>query len=75
MKNNNLKETNIDLIVDINTIKMKFKDINSLKSGSIIDFKICAGSIAQIKIENQLIGNGHILVEEKNLAIKVVNIY
>jgi len=71
---NNLLDLEMNVKVDINTIKMPVSDVVKLQKGSIIDFKIPIGSPAKISINQVKIGEGEIMVFEKNLAIRINDI-
>jgi len=68
---NEILDLKLDLNVNLGSIHMKISDIVNLEKGSIIDLNTPAGDNAQLYVNNKIIGNGEIIVYEKNLAIRV----
>ena len=69
-----LLDIELKIDVDINTIKLPIEEIISFEKGTIIDFQIPAGSSAKVSVNDTQIGEGEIMVYEKNLAVRINDI-
>jgi len=70
-----LRYMEVDFEVFLGETNMSIKDIKSLTQGSIIDLLIPAGINSNFYINNLLTGKGEIMVFEKNLAIRINDIF
>jgi flagellar motor switch protein FliN/FliY len=69
-----LLDIKVDINVELGIVEEKVMDILSYEKGTVIDLGVPAGESAMIFSNNRYIGNGEIMVFEKNLAVRVNNI-
>lgn len=56
-------------------INISIHEMEELKKGDVIDLKIPNSTLPKFYINDTLIGNAEVMVFEKNLGIKINNIY
>ena len=76
--NNNfemLSDMEVLFEVYLGEVNLSIKEIKKLQKGSVIDLMIPGGVNSNFLINKSLVGKGEIMVFEKNLAIRINDIF
>ena len=71
----NILETKAVMEVLLGSIEMEIHEFLKLEKGSVLDLGITAGENAEVVINTTPIGKGEIMVYEKNLAVRINQIF
>ncbi|MFC1767515.1 flagellar motor switch protein FliN [Candidatus Margulisiibacteriota bacterium] len=65
----------LQVTVELGTTDMTLKEILSLKEGSVIELNKLAGESLDLKVSDQLVAQGEVIVVDENYALKITNVF
>ncbi|MGR5448625.1 FliM/FliN family flagellar motor switch protein [Vibrio sp. PNB22_3_1] len=69
-----LPQFNVELTVELGGATLALSEVETLKTGSVVMLGKSEGDLADIKINNSIIGQGHIIEKDGTYGIQVVNL-
>ena len=71
MNYSGLLDMEVEFIADLGETELTVAEILKLEKGSIIDLKKPAGESVESYVNGRILGEGEVMVYEKNLAIRI----